>query len=547
MWTQPEAKGQAGAITDDDNGHEDETMMITIGDDPVAAAAAISKTGAVNPESSHTRYSCTYRVAVTVIAILVAAVTAGLVLGLRPRTTTNQSSATKEAPQGTQQQPQETKQCCNPDDEPGVNDNTLCLEGHACCSDGTWACSIGDGKTFSCGNELVVSPNGTVCDSNDCLNSNYAEVGICLKTTEELSEYCTEQGCANIDCIETECITFEEANNCWIEDCETFDCYARCRPVIGRPFKENINGNAILAEAHPMECGPMTDVCFWSKSTALFPTVNQDEAFALPVNRASDTAADWIDQGLGEHASIASFAAFTISLMTNQAPPDLVRDALKAALDELDHAERSFGLARILSQGEGIMVPGPLPASQIRFESDLTSLAIATAREGCIEETMSALELAIQADELTALLEDDLLNKSTTDRILLESKWKIAMDEARHSSLAWRTIQWVCQTDQVACNAVQEEVLNGSYLSNAAPAERFGKSKGIAKLAWEQIYSSLLPVVVASHDSKVLSESDKKEATVLTTSCVSRLVETVVNGVLNNSLIEKDQSSMASY
>lgn len=196
------------------------------------------------------------------------------------------------------------------------------------------------------------------------------------------------------------------------------------------------------------------------------------------------------------------------------------------------------------------MVPGPLPSSQLRFESDLTSLAIATAREGCIGETLSALELAIQADELASVLENDLLDKSsTTDRILLKNKWKIAMDEARHASLAWRTIQWVCQTDQLACDAVQEEVLNVKYLSivaaSSGAAERFGKSEGIAKQAWEQIYISLLPVVVvANHDDQTFFESFKKEANA-STSCVSSLVEKVLNSVLN-SPVERGQSLMAS-
>jgi hypothetical protein len=41
---------------------------------------------------------------------------------------------------------------------------------------------------------------------------------------------------------------------------------------------------------------------------------------------------EWKNRAEGEHASIASFAAFTIALMSNQAPPALIQDALSAAL-----------------------------------------------------------------------------------------------------------------------------------------------------------------------------------------------------------------------
>ena len=58
--------------------------------------------------------------------------------------------------------------CCDPLLRPGTNGNNICKEGSACCPDGTWACSIGDGMTFPCGNELVVDPIGLVCGENCC-------------------------------------------------------------------------------------------------------------------------------------------------------------------------------------------------------------------------------------------------------------------------------------------------------------------------------------------------------------------------------------------
>lgn len=61
--------------------------------------------------------------------------------------------------------PAEQGSCCDPRLEPGSNGNPFCLEGHACCPNGSWSCSIGDGRTFPCGNELLVNPEGKACDS----------------------------------------------------------------------------------------------------------------------------------------------------------------------------------------------------------------------------------------------------------------------------------------------------------------------------------------------------------------------------------------------
>jgi hypothetical protein len=36
--------------------------------------------------------------------------------------------------------------CCDPTEEPGVNGNPLCFEGHTCCSDGEWRCNNANGS-----------------------------------------------------------------------------------------------------------------------------------------------------------------------------------------------------------------------------------------------------------------------------------------------------------------------------------------------------------------------------------------------------------------
>lgn len=53
----------------------------------------------------------------------------------------------------------------------------------------------------------------------------------------------------------------------------------------------------------------------------------------------------WTTAARAEHASVASFARFTLQLLHLGAPADLVADAQQAALDEVRHARLCFGVA----------------------------------------------------------------------------------------------------------------------------------------------------------------------------------------------------------
>jgi hypothetical protein len=92
---------------------------------------------------------------------------------------------------------------------------------------------------------------------------------------------------------------------------------------------------------------------------------------------------DWLQSALFEHASIASFARLALDLMAFGAPPDLIEDAHRAALDEIRHARICFGLA---GGKEG---PGPLVTPP--GVTSLAELVRETIREGCVNETLAAL------------------------------------------------------------------------------------------------------------------------------------------------------------
>jgi hypothetical protein len=139
-------------------------------------------------------------------------------------------------------------------------------------------------------------------------------------------------------------------------------------------------------------------------------------------------AAAWLADGLLEHASIASFGRFALELMAVGAPADLVADAHRAAIDEVEHARLCFGLAQ--AYGAEPTTPSPFPfAGRIEVSSDLADVAARAVREGCIGETIGA----IQAAEQLALAENPLVRRALG---------VIVDDEARHAELSWRFVAW---------------------------------------------------------------------------------------------------------
>jgi hypothetical protein len=142
-------------------------------------------------------------------------------------------------------------------------------------------------------------------------------------------------------------------------------------------------------------------------------------------------AEHWLAAARAEHASVASFARFTLQLLAHAAPPELVADAQRAALDEVDHARTAYALAsayagRPLGPG-GMRIEGSLKGVEDEAEV-LRSLV----REGCVDETIAATEAAVAA----ARAEDPIVRAALV---------RIAADEARHAALAWRTLHWMLQ------------------------------------------------------------------------------------------------------
>jgi len=138
----------------------------------------------------------------------------------------------------------------------------------------------------------------------------------------------------------------------------------------------------------------------------------------------------WANDALFEHASVASFARHVLELLSVGAPADLILEAQRALADEIEHARLCFALAARYGTAVG---PGPLDLSGSQARTTLAEIAEATAREGCVVETISALVAARARD-----LAEDPVARAALDRI--------AEDEWRHAELSWRVVRWALAT-----------------------------------------------------------------------------------------------------
>ena len=158
---------------------------------------------------------------------------------------------------------------------------------------------------------------------------------------------------------------------------------------------------------------------------------SQTDATALTPEQRSRVGTHWLVAATMEHASVASFAMFTMDLMALGAPSEMIEQAVQAQQDEVNHAKACFTLAsQYLDAPHG---PGPLCLSGVTVGTHtLEEVLVQTLRDGCINETLAAAE----ARWLLARVQDVAL------REILST---IAEEEAAHAALAWRFVRWALQ------------------------------------------------------------------------------------------------------
>lgn len=330
-------------------------------------------------------------------------------------------------------------QACSP-----ANDRPACSDpgerGHGCktdaeCKDGPHARCVQDSGQigqycrcdYACASDSDCK-QGEVCVCGDALGGNHHSQCVpakcksdaeCGDRTCGLSVYfngCSEAVTLACHTDKDTCKTDADCTNG--EDCAlNADSGAwTCQPVncaIGRPLL--VEGAARTA--------PTAQRSDWLADLELEADVSPPLAAAL--------CERWTAVAALEHASVASFARFTLELLAHAAPPDLVADAQRAALDEIEHAKLAWSLASLWS--ERPLGPGPLAMGDVVVVRPLEDMVVALVKEACVGETLGAAEACALADAaghptLAAVLEN------------------IASDEQRHAALAWRTLRWLLAT-----------------------------------------------------------------------------------------------------
>jgi hypothetical protein len=212
---------------------------------------------------------------------------------------------------------------------------------------------------------------------------------------------------------------------------------------VGRPFL--VDGRALAATARPDHRDG------WSAPGALVPRTDD-----LSAEVRERLAVAWGRDGLFEHASVASFGRFALELLAAGAPADLIEEAHRAALDEVRHARLCLGLAG--AYAGGAVAPAPFPFDgRVEVSPDLADIAARAAREGCIGETLAAVQAAEQLAR-------------ATDPAVRAALAIIAADEARHAELAFRAVAWALREGGAGVRAAVQAALDEGIRAAASEA-----------------------------------------------------------------------------
>ena len=208
------------------------------------------------------------------------------------------------------------------------------------------------------------------------------------------------------------------------------------------------------------------------------------EVGALSAADRATLAQAWLDDARMEHAFIASFARFSLELLAVGAPAELVLAAHAAAMDEVHHARLCFALAGAYSGAT--LAPEPFPfGGGVTVTSDLAALAAAVVREGCVGETLAALQAAEQLVH-------------ATDPAIRAALARIAEDEANHAELAFRTVAWALSQGGESVHRAVAEAFAAAFTEPAGslPAAPNGVSNA-ALAAHGRLYPAALRATLA--------------------------------------------------
>jgi len=227
-------------------------------------------------------------------------------------------------------------------------------------------------------------------------------------------------------------INVTELQNCESTNMTVHEFEASPRAVDGRPYIIDFNEHDLKADVSRIECD---DFSFYGKSD----TEWMDFVTNHRVNVSMEVVNSWIDKAFSEHASIATFAKFSVELMSLGAPLWFLERSNVAALQEIEHAQISFDVLNMYLMhnyaDNGCIVYNSFPSHTMNIDGDYNRIALDTAIGGCFGETLSAMTYQHQ-------LNVDLKGESD-DSTVGQKLNGIANDEVEHAALAWTTVKWI--------------------------------------------------------------------------------------------------------
>jgi hypothetical protein len=326
---------------------------------------------------------------------------------------------------------------------------TYCDCAYSCATDA----DCGAGNICLCAGTFKISERWSVCVPAGCATGDDCASGECGASTYDITtdglacRNATDPCGAHAQCDEGECLPSEDRSG-W-ECVPTFVC--------GRPLL--VEGQA--------RTSPTKSRRDWARGGAR-PDVN-----GLDPALREALAAHWRGMAALEHASVASFARFTLQLLALGAPPDLLADAQRAAADEVEHARAAYAIAS--AYAGRALGPAALDLGGVPIAVELREVLRGLIEEACVGETLGVAEAVTVAE-------------AVADPVLREVHARIAEEELRHAALGWRALQWaLSQADAETRRFVAEVFERATAAATRAPEPREHVAREHGLLSAEEI------------------------------------------------------------
>jgi hypothetical protein len=323
----------------------------------------------------------------------------------------------------------------------------------------TASCQAGCLQDSDCDHGICLcdgSAHGGTCRSSQCKVDADCGVGFFCSPVEPICG-----GSAGFQCLKA-------TDQCWT----SADCahHSPCisDSVTGRSCFEGACGRPFLV-AETARLAEVTARRDWLAADV------KPDLLGLSALERAELAAHWARLGQMEHASIAAFARFNLQLLSLGAPADLLEGCNRALVDETRHARLCFALA---SQYGGMPVgPGPLAVHDCFEGTDLASVMKLVLSEGCIGETVAALDAMEQA-------------ATASDPVVRDVLRGIARDEQNHAELAYRFMRWALERSsaELRSEMAREAEARLSAFERSADGVQFIAAREVARPLLEALF-----------------------------------------------------------